>query len=84
MPETGNFILDNLDKTILDNSAIIITGSMFPWNIIGSDAPLNLGASLACLSIIDNFGVKICMHGKLFDPKKTTKDLNNLIFKTEK
>lgn len=80
MPETGKYILENLPKATLEDMSIIITGSMFPWNIIGSDAPMNLGASIACLTNLENLGVKICMHAKLFNPNKVTKDLNKLIF----
>lgn len=82
MPETGIYILENLSEEILANVNIVITGSMYPLNFIGSDALLNLGASLSSLINAETFwGVKICMHGKNWDPRSIVKDSEKLIFK---
>lgn len=80
MPETGKFLLEHLSKKVLDDSQIIITGSMFPWILMGSDAQLNLGAALGLLINSDESRVAICMHAKLFDPLHVKKDAENLIF----
>jgi L-asparaginase len=81
MPETGRFLLEELDPEIQKNIQVIITGSMFPWTILGSDAPINVGAALGVLLNFEQPMISICMHGKLFDPRKVTKDAEKLIFK---
>jgi len=35
MPETGKYLLEQLPDSILENVQIIITGSMFPWTVLG-------------------------------------------------
>lgn len=80
MPETGKYLLEHLPADIRDSIQIIITGSMFPWTVLGSDAPINLGAALGILLNTSESRISICMHGKLFDPTKVTKDTENLIF----
>jgi L-asparaginase/Glu-tRNA(Gln) amidotransferase subunit D len=80
MSETGVFLIENLPKESLDNALIILTGSMYPWNVYGSDAPMNLGASISQLISRNVKGVWICMHGKLFDPRKVEKDTDRRIF----
>jgi L-asparaginase len=80
MPETGTYILENLTAEEVAKKSIMITGSMYPWIIAKSDAPANIGASLQALS--SNIkGVHICMHQRLFDPRKVKKDAENLLFK---
>lgn len=79
MAETGKFLMENLPAEILENASIILTGAMYPWNVYGSDAPMNLGASISQL-ISGNEGVWLCMHGKLFDPTKVAKDVEQRIF----
>ncbi len=83
MPETGRYLLENIPKQFLDDSLIIITGSMYPWVLFGSDAPFNLGASITTLIQHTINGVYICMHGGIFDPRHIQKDNENLIFKTK-
>lgn len=83
MPDTGKFIQDNLDKEVLDNVRIVLTGSMYPWTILGSDAPMNLGSALSSLINGNSKGVFLNMHGKDFAPEKVTKDEENLIFVEE-
>ena len=80
MPDTGTFLLQELPPDLIKETTIILTGAMFPWNLIGSDAPMNLGASLACLINEPPKGVFICMHGKLFDPRSVKKNEEELIF----
>lgn len=80
MPETGQYLLEHLPETICNDIQVIITGSMFPWTVLGSDAPINLGAALGILLNTNEPRIAICMHGRLFDPTKVTKDTENLIF----
>lgn len=80
MPETGKYIIEHAPAEILEDVQVIITGSMFPWTVLGSDAPINLGAALGILMNTEEKRVVICMHGKLFDPRKVRKDTENLIF----
>ena len=80
MPETGKYLLAELSPEIQADTQIIITGSMFPWTLLGSDAPLNLGATFGVLLNTENPTIAICMHGKLFDPKAVRKDTERLIF----
>jgi L-asparaginase len=83
MPDTGKFLLKNLSPEISESIQVIITGSMFPWTLLGSDAPLNLGATFGILINTSNPTIALCMHGKLFDPLKVRKDVTNLIFTEE-
>lgn len=56
---------------------------MYPRNVFGSDAPMNLGASISLLISGYAKGVWICMHGKLFNPLKTSKDVEKRIFELQ-
>ena len=81
MPETGIYLLEHLTEEVLSQCSVVITGSMYPLNFIGSDALLNIGASLSSLlNASSPLGVKVCMHGKNWDPRKIRKDAENLIF----
>ena len=82
MPDTGTFLINHISKNILEHVSIIITGAMYPTNFIGSDALLNLGASVAGLLNAEKpLGVKICMHGRYWNPKDIEKDVEHLIFR---
>ena len=81
MPETGKYLVENLSEEVKANCQILLTGSMFPWTVLGSDAPINLGAALGILLNNNDARIAICMHAKLFDPLKVTKDAENLIYK---
>jgi len=79
MPETGQYLIDKLPRAILKQKKIILTGSMYPWIFYQSDAPANIGSSLQALSLVDP-GIYICMHQRLFDPRKVKKDAEQLLF----
>ncbi len=72
MPETGKYLLEHLPAPVLLKVQVIVTGSMYPWTVLGSDAPINLGAALGLLLNTNNPAVAICMHGKLFDPNSSS------------
>lgn len=81
MPDTGVYLMNSLSEEILETSNIVLTASMYPTNFMGSDALLNIGASLSSLLNAENpLGVKVCMHGRNWDPRKIEKDAENLIF----
>lgn len=80
MSDSGKFLLNSLSDEILKDASIVLTGAMYPWNVYGSDAPMNLGASISQLLSGNAQGVTICMHGKLFDPLKVVKDPNRRLF----
>ncbi len=80
MGETGVFLQENLSEEVQSESSIVLTGSMYPWNVYGSDAPMNLGASISQLISGAVKGVWLCMHGKLFDPRNVSKDVEKRIF----
>ncbi len=81
MPETGMYLQSNLSKEVLKHCTIVITGSMYPLNIIGSDATLNLGAALGTLiNATSPYGVVISMHGRNWDPTVIRKNASELIF----
>ncbi|MBN2086771.1 asparaginase [Candidatus Peregrinibacteria bacterium] len=82
MPETAIYLMDNLPENILNDVSIILTGAMYPMNLIGSDGLMNLGASVSSLINSDKpLGIKINMHGKNWEPRTIEKDTENLIFK---
>jgi L-asparaginase/Glu-tRNA(Gln) amidotransferase subunit D len=80
MPDTGEFLTEKLPKELLENCIIILTGAMYPWNVYGSDAPLNLGASISQLITKNYNGAWVCMHGQMFKPQGVTKNVEGLVF----
>lgn len=73
MPDTARYIKANLKR---NDQAIILTGSMIP--LIGfcpSDAPYNLGYSIAKLQDLDK-GIYVCMNSHVFSPDEITKNLS--------
>lgn len=70
MPDTARYLEANLGQ---HNKKIILTGSMIP--LIGfspSDAPFNLGFSIASLNQIEP-GIKVSMNGKIFTASEVAK-----------
>ncbi len=57
MMETATY----LAQTVQDK-VVIITGAMRPERFSNSDAPVNLGAAIAAVQVLEN-GVYITMHG---------------------
>ena len=72
MPDTSRYLKKNLKRK---DQVIIFTGSMIP--LVGfspSDAPFNLGYSIAKAQDIDP-GTYVCMNGKVFQPEEVLKML---------
>ena len=81
MPDTGIFLIKKLSEKILSKISVVITGAMYPMNLVGGDGLLNLGAAISVLINANNpLGVVINMHGKNWNPEKIKKDKDNLIF----
>ncbi len=73
MPDTARFLAANLKRK---DQVVILTGSMIP--IVGfspSDAPFNLGYSLASLKTLKP-GIYVCMNGQIFNSKEVAKRLS--------
>lgn len=68
MIKTAICLLDIGGKTI------VLTGSMQPALLRNSDAAFNIGTAVAALGLLPP-GVYIAMHGRVFDPLKTRKNL---------
>ncbi len=73
MPDTARFLVANLKRK---DQVIILTGSMIPiTGFSPSDAPFNLGYSMAALKTLKS-GVYVCMNGQIFNPKEVLKRLS--------
>jgi len=67
MVETAQALLDIADKTI------VLFGAMQPARMRYSDAMYNLGVASAAVQLLPA-GVFLAMNGKIFDPRKVTKN----------
>ena len=73
MPDTARFLKAKLKR---DDQTIIFTGAMIP--LVGfapSDAPFNLGYSLAQLEHLPS-GIYVAMNGRIFSPEEVAKLLS--------
>jgi L-asparaginase len=68
MVETARALRGIVGKTI------VLTGSMQPARFRGSDAVFNIGAAIGAVQSLPT-GVYIVMNGRVFDPRKTRKNL---------
>lgn len=68
MVKTAIRLLEIKDKTI------VITGSMQPALLRDSDAAFNIGSAITALGLLAP-GVYIAMHGCIFNPHKTRKNV---------
>ncbi len=58
----------------IDDKTVVLTGAMQPARIHSSDAVFNIGCAVAAAQMLDP-GVYIAMHGRVFDPTHTRKNL---------
>lgn len=58
----------------LEGKTIVLTGAMQPARIHSSDAVFNIGCAVAAVQMLDP-GVYIAMHGRVFDPARTRKNV---------
>lgn len=61
-------------KTITDK-VIVLTGALTPAKFKNSDAAFNVGCAVAAVQIL-NPGVYIAMNGRIFDPDRVRKNLD--------
>jgi len=62
---------------------IVLTGAMQPARVHSSDAVFNIGCAVIAALMLEP-GVYIAMHGQIFDPWKTRKNLSAQRFETIK
>lgn len=75
MPDTARYLENNL-KTKTKTKTKILTGAMIP--LVGfspSDAPFNLGYTLASIKILKP-GIYVCMNGRIFTPQEVVKRIS--------
>lgn len=73
MPDTARFLAANLKRK---DQTIILTGAMIPLTGFSpSDAPFNLGYSLALVKTL-NPGLYVCMNGQIFTPQEVSKRIS--------
>jgi len=73
MPDTARYLEVNLKRK---NQVIILTGSMIPiTGFSPSDAPFNLGYSIASLKTLKP-GIYVCMNGQIFTSKEVVKRIS--------
>lgn len=80
MPVTARYLENKLKRK---DQNIILTGSMIPLEDSSSDAPFNLGYSLASLKTL-NPGIYVCMNGRIFRPEEVEKDVSKERFVSNK
>lgn len=71
MEEIGYF----LDLTVRSPQPVVITGSMRPWTVIGSDAPANLfnAIKLAASNKTNKFGTVLMLNDEIHAVREVTK-----------
>jgi len=73
MPDTARFLEANLKRK---DKTIILTGAMIPLTGFSpSDAPFNLGYSLASVKTLEP-GLYVCMNGQIFTPQEVSKRIS--------
>lgn len=65
----------------IDNKTIVLTGAMQPARVHSSDAVFNIGCAVVAALMLTP-GVYITMHGQIFDPWKTRKNVELRRFET--
>jgi L-asparaginase len=65
-----------------DGKTIVLTGAMQPARIHSSDAVFNIGCAVAAVQMLDP-GIYIAMHGRVFDPHATRKNLKAQRFEAQ-
>ena len=68
MVDTALALSDVTGKTV------VLTGAMQPARVHSSDAVFNIGCAVAATQMLDP-GIYIAMHGRVFDPSQTRKNL---------
>ena len=61
--ETESNAATTTTTTNVDDKIIVLTGAMRPERFMNSDAPINLGAAIAAVQLIEPKNVYVTMHG---------------------
>lgn len=80
MVQTAQFIDKNRAE---DDKPVVLTGAFRPYDFANSDTEFNLGSAIAVARVLEN-GVRICMHGIVFDPYAVRKNVEAIRFEEEK
>jgi L-asparaginase len=76
---TGTQLLEELaywlDLTVRSPKPVVVTGSMRPWSVLGSDAPVNLynAVLLAASGATTGFGAVVLLNDEVFAAREVTK-----------
>ena len=70
---------DTMIKTAMclldvENKTIVVTGAMQPARMRYTDSTYNLGVATTAVQLLDP-GVYVAMHGQIFDPRSTMKNV---------
>ncbi|TYO99066.1 asparaginase [Geothermobacter ehrlichii] len=75
MVETGRALLGIAGKTL------VLTGAMLPARFRSTDALFNVASAITAVQLLPP-GVYIAMHGRIFDPRTTRKNVAENRFET--
>jgi len=68
MPDTWRYLSEHLPEEILKDTSVVLTGAMYPWGVLWSDAPMNIWATISTLLNKEkSIGITMSMHGKNWD-----------------
>ncbi len=79
MPDTADFLLNNLDKN--HGKTIILTGALHPIAFHPSDAPFNLGYAIAQCQALE-LGIYLCMNAQTFKAGTVKKNTDKGLFES--
>ncbi|MFK7885297.1 MAG: asparaginase domain-containing protein [Gammaproteobacteria bacterium] len=66
----------------VENKTIVLTGAMQPARVHSSDAVFNIGCAVTAVQMLKP-GIYIAMHGRVFDPHATRKNLKAQRFEAQ-
>ncbi|MGI9289540.1 MAG: asparaginase domain-containing protein [Pseudomonadales bacterium] len=76
---TDTMVATAMELLDIEQKTIVLTGSMQPAKLRASDAVFNIGCAITAVQLLDP-GVYIAMHGRVFDPRITRKNLAGQCF----
>lgn len=76
---TDTMVASAMQLLGIEAKTIVLTGSMQPAKLRVSDAVFNIGCAITAVQLLDP-GVYIVMHGRVFDPRNTRKNVKGQCF----
>ncbi len=76
---TDTMVASAMQLLGVEAKTIVLTGSMQPAKLRVSDAVFNIGCAITAVQLLDP-GVYIVMHGRVFDPRITRKNVQDQCF----